>query len=312
MADDFEARLEKAARALRAAEIIELRRRDLKERIDEVAEQVAVLQDRLADERGDVERLESLSFARMLTTLLGSRDDRLAREQAEVDAAAFRLRAVEAQLSGLQKEDAMAKLRERELAGAATLYTAALNEKERHLRDAADDPRQPRLLALAEERGRLHGELRELGEAQTAARAAQSALQAVEEHLARADRSAVAGVMSSRPAVNLTELDLAAGAARRADERLVVLRTELREVGSILRVARTPATPLRRLLMEGWLDSGISEHRIAGWIQRSLNNVRQSVQYVEEVYGQLDERASPLQERLEAIEAGRKGLLTGQ
>ena len=91
------------------------------------------------------------------------------------------------------------------------------------------------MLALAGERGRLHGELTEIAEAQQAAAEATDALKQVRSRLGSAsawsayDTFFGGGAIAS--AVKHSRLDDAADAAARADQCLAVLRTELADVG---------------------------------------------------------------------------------
>ena len=124
--------------------------------------------------------------------------------------------------------------RQTELAGAGRAYTDALAAKERYLTSSAD-PRGARLLALAEERGRLTAELDELHRASDDADAAAHALAEVRDRLGTAagwstfdtylDHSMVAN------AVKHDRIDQAAQAARGADQLLARLRSDVSDLG---------------------------------------------------------------------------------
>src|SRR6266567_1432515 len=171
MSLDIEQRLAAAAEAVRERELTGRHCADLRARTDEVLAEVAALRARYALEHKDVERLEGLSLSRVLASLAGSRDERLAEAQA-------RLAAVRRDLDGAQQ-------RLDGLAGAPAEYAAVLEEKERYL-TASSNPRGRALLALAQERGRLGGEVKEAGEALQAAEAALRALSLAQDSLASA------------------------------------------------------------------------------------------------------------------------------
>jgi hypothetical protein len=235
LVDDIEERLAAAAARLRGHDLAAAQVAELGRRRDALAAEVGTRRTALAAEQRDVERLESLSLTRVLASLNGSRDDRLAREQAEADAARYRVAEAEAQLGAVHGEWEAARARLAGLATAPAAYAAVLEEKERYLRRGAD-PRGRRLLELAEERGRLTAEAREVAEALVAAEAARDALAAVRASLDSAsgwstyDPFLGGGAISS--AIKHSRLDEAARQAAYADRCLLALRTELADVGS--------------------------------------------------------------------------------
>src|SRR5215469_12330281 len=88
---DIEQRLGDAAQAVREREVTVRRCSDLGARQRELETELASLQERYSSEQQDVERLEHLSLTHVLASLAGSRDERLARERAEADAARYRV-----------------------------------------------------------------------------------------------------------------------------------------------------------------------------------------------------------------------------
>jgi chromosome segregation ATPase len=236
VADDLEARLAATAAALREREIVDRRCEDLRERIVGMDGYLAWLRAQHAEELTDVARLEGLSLARVLTSLSGARDDRLARERAEAQAAALRLQDAEGRLVALWREHDAAEIRRRALAWAPAAHIELLDEKEQHLRSAGD-PRLPRICELAEERGRLAGELHELGEALHAAATARRAIVRAQDHLERAHRwmgfQSQTSFTSYRNPMSINLLNDAAAAAAEADRCVIVLRTELADVDGV-------------------------------------------------------------------------------
>lgn len=115
----------------------------------------------------------------------GARIDTLGRERAEADAARYRVVEAEGRLTSLRREQQAAKARLSQLAAAPNTYAGVLDEKERHLSESGD-PRRVRLLELADERGRLTGDMQELSEALQAARIAWHALSQLQDKLGSA------------------------------------------------------------------------------------------------------------------------------
>lgn len=312
VADDIERRLASAAEALREYEVTTARSEDLRGRMDETATHLTALRTRHAEERKDVERLEGLSLTRVLASLRGSRDETLERERAEADAARYRVAEAESRLDALRREQSAAQARLHQLAAAPGDYAAALDAKEHHLRQSGDQ-RRSRLLALAEERGRLTGEIHEATEALRAAHAATEALSRVRETLGSADGWSTfdtfvgGGLLTS--AIKHSRLDEAAQEAARADRSLAVLRTELADVpGAALTAPQLAIGALTRFV-DVWLDNIFTDLAVRDRIEQAQENVGRSTQLVHDVRSRLERRTAQARARLAAIESERHALL---
>lgn len=315
MSDDIEQRLAAAAEASREHELTKRRSEELRIRMNELERSLATLRSRHADEQRDVARLEGLSLTRVLASLRGARDDRLARERAEAEAAGYRLAEARARFHALRREYDTARARLIQLATAPQTYAAVLEEKERHLA-ASGDPRGARLLELADERGRLTGELREVTEAQHAARLARDALAEVRQELDGAsgwstyDTFLGGGAFSS--AMKHSRLDSAAQAAARADRCLAVLRTELADVPSLALTAPQLAVTGLTRFVDVWFDNIFTDLAVRDQIKQAERNVERSMRLVDEIRGRLEQRASRTRGELARIEAERSDLLARQ
>src|SRR6266508_2142894 len=120
--DSIEQRLVAAAKALREYEVTALRCKELEGRIDEMIRLLGVRRSDYANEQEHVDRLESLSLTRLLASLRGVRDDALARERAEADAARYRMAEATARLDAARSEYAAARARLDQLAAAPSAY----------------------------------------------------------------------------------------------------------------------------------------------------------------------------------------------
>ena len=312
MPGDIEETLAAAARAVREYEVIRQYCAALSQRQDEVRAELALLRARYEHEQQDAGRLESLSLTRVLASLRGGREDALARERAEADAARYRVAEAQARLDAVQRELVATRQRQDELAGAPVIY-GGLKLKEQQLSQSGDS-RGRQLLALADERGRLQAELAEVTEAQQAAGAAGQALSAVRERLDSAsawstyDTFFGGGAIAS--AVKHSRLDEAAEAAARADQCLAVLRTELADVGGLGLTAPQLAVGAGTRFVDVWLDNIFSDLAMAGRISQARQNVDRSLEVVGEVGSRLTQRAGQARGRLAAIGAERRDLLT--
>lgn len=313
VADDIEQRLAAAAEALREYDLTAQRNADLRRRMDEMAAQVDALRSRYACEQADVQRLEGHSLTHVLASLRGTREDTLERERAEAEVARYRVAEAESQLAALQREYDAVGARLNQLGTAPDAYARVLDDKEQYLRESGD-PRRVRLLELADERGRLTGETRELAEAIQAARGAWNALSQVQEKLGSAagwgtyDTFFGGGAISS--AIKHSRLDEAAQAAAHADRCLAVLRTELADVaGGGMTAPRLKVDGLTQFV-DVWFDNFFTDLAVQDRIKRAERNVAQSMQLVRELHASLKERTAQVRARLAAIETERRDFLT--
>ncbi|GHJ53789.1 hypothetical protein Nm8I071_30960 [Nonomuraea sp. TT08I-71] len=311
MDEDIDRRLAAAAAAIREHDLAGQRLRELSVRIATARAAVAALRERLDAEQADVERLEGLTLSRVLAAVRGDRDDALARERAEADAARLRLAEAERLLAALRDESARIQARRRRLATAPGEYAAVLDERERLL-TASDDPRRPRLLDLAEQRGRLTAEHREVTEAVRAARNAEGALHHLRELLCRAEDWSTYDVMGGGLVTSMVKheiLDEAAQTAARADRTLAALRTELADLpGPALDPTMRGSGELTRFT-DIWLDNVLTDVVVLRRVERSLDETTRSQGEVAALRRVLELRAAELNARLAAVEAERGELL---
>jgi hypothetical protein len=312
--DDIEERLAAAAGRLREHDLTAARCATVHQRWQSMAAEVGALRAAHAREQRDVDRLEGLSLTRIVASLRGSREDAIERERAEADAARYRLAEAEARLAAVRREDEAAQARLAELASAPRDHAAALDEKERYLR-ASGDGRGARLLALAEERGRLTGETSEAAEALAAARTAWDALSRVQQSLESAsgwstyDTFFGGGAISS--SIKHSRLDDAAHEAAYADECLLALRTELADVGGVAQTAPAMAMDGLTRFVDVWFDNIFTDLAVRGRIRRAQENVERCMRRVQDVAAALEQRTVDIRTRLAAIEAERLEVLVG-
>jgi hypothetical protein len=314
VSDDIEHRLAAAAQAMREREVTSRRQTELCARQRDLETELAALRDQAKAERKDVERLEGMSLGRVLASLAGSRDERLARERAEADAARYRMAEAESRLDAVRGEVSAAEQRLAALESAPRAYAAVLDEKEHYL-TGSGDARSRALLALADERGRLTAELNEADEAIRASEAATAALSDVQEVLRSAsgwstyDTWFGGGMIAS--SIKHDRMDQAAQAAAVADQRLAVLRHELADVaGPGLGTAPQLALGGGIKFADVWFDNFFTDLAVADRISQAQQQVSDSAGAVQMLRGRLTAQAGKTRARLAEIESERRGLLT--
>jgi chromosome segregation ATPase len=313
MSEQIEQLLAAAAQAAREYDLCRQQHDQQGAREKEAAADLAAARLEYAGEEKDVERLEHLSLTRVLASLHGSRDDALAREKAEAEAARYKITQAQQRLNAARAELASLQGRLAQLAGAPQAYADALAAKEQYLTHSAD-PRGARLLALADERGRLVAELNELHRATNDADAAGQALADVQNRLGTAanwstfDTYFDHGMIAN--AIKHDRIDQAAQAADVADQRLAALRTDLAELGGY-----EPTAP--RLEIGGgfkfadiFFNNIFTDLAVGRQIRDAQDNADRSVQQVRALQDQLKDQISAVTGRLNAMDAERQQLLT--
>jgi chromosome segregation ATPase len=313
MSDEIEQRLGAAAQAAREHDLCGRQGAQLRAREQAAAQDLDAARQHYAGEEKDVERLEHLSLARVLAALHGSRDDALAREKAEAEAARYRVAQAQQRLDSVRAELGRLEERQAQLAGAPQEYAAALAAKEQFLTHSAD-PRGARLLALADERGRLTAELGALRRAGDDAGGAARALAEVQDRLGTAaswsafDTWVDHGMVAN--SIKHDRIDQAAQAARAVDQRLAALRTDLADLGGYEPTApRLEVSPGLKFA-DIFFNNLFTDLAVGRQIRDAQDHVGRSVQQVRALQDRLRHQASTVKKRLDRLAAERRQQLT--
>ena len=309
---DIEDRLARLSAVVRERELLERRGVALTERLAALDVELAALREQYAVEQRDVDRLDGLSLTRVLVALRGAREDTLARERAEADAARYRVAEAQGRYEAVLAELSLVEHRLAATAGAPAEYAAVLDEKERALRQAGTGPARW-LTELADERGRVEAELRELTEAEAAAQQAASALVAVRLELRGAagwstyDTFFGGGVIGS--ALKHGRLDAAADKAARADRCLAVLRDELADVGLPPPLSQGMRLGGLTRFADVWFDNVFTDLAVRDQIKTAQESVSYAEQRVAGVRERLAARTTAVRARHGQIARERHDLL---
>ena len=278
-------------------------------------ERVSELNSRLHQEERDVERLEGLTIDSVLARLKGSHADDLERQQAERDAVHYQLAEVQAQLHLVLRERERDDDRLAGHAGAARALDAALAAKETFLHDSGD-PMAAELLAMAEQRGRLVAETREIDEAIRAAHDAVQALWVATERLGSAgswstyDTWLGGGMLGSL--VKHDRLDQAQQAASYAESRLAVLRSDLADVGVGEEVAPELSLDRTTRFVDIWFDNIVTDLAVGQRISKAKETVTSAGAAVNSVAQRLHDRRAVVVALLDELDVRREALLTAR
>lgn len=313
MSDEIEQRLAAAARAAREYELCGQQQTQLRAREKAAAADLDGARQEYAGEEKDVERLEHLSLTRVLAALHGAREDALAREKAQADAARYRVAQAQQRLDAARAELASMDDRLAQLAEAPREYADALAAKEQYLTRSAD-PRGARLLALADERGRIAAELTELRRAGDDADAAAQALADVQDRLGTAanwstfDTYLDHGMIAN--AIKHDRIDQAARAASAADQRLARLRADLHELGGYEPTAPRLEISSGFKFADIFFNNIFTDLAVGRQIRDAQDNVDRSIEQVSALQDRLKDQVRAVNERLSDMDTERRQLLT--
>jgi hypothetical protein len=312
MSDEIEQRLTATAEAARAYDLCQQQHAEQCKREQAAAADLDTARQEYAGDEKDVERLEHMSLTRVLATLHGSRDDALAREKAEAEAARYKVAQAQQSLDSARAAIASLASRLAQLAGAPQAYADALAAKEQYLTHSAD-PRGARLMALADERGRLTAELNELHRASDDAGAAVQALADVQDRLGTAanwstfDTYFDHGMIAN--AIKHDRIDQAAQAADAADQRLAALRTDLSELGGYEPTAPRLEISAGFKFADIFFNNIFTDLAVGRQIRDAQDNADRSVQQVQALQERLKNQIGTVMQRLNAMDAERQQLL---
>jgi hypothetical protein len=309
-AQDADAQLQHAAQVRREAQ-------GLRERLDAAqryAEQTTLrvqeARDRLADENEDVARLESFSWARIVSTLRSARTTDLERETAERDAARYAVADAEARREIAWREVAGIRAQLEGLGDVEQRFADAMAAKERWATEHAPEA-AARLVELATRRGVLAAEDREGREAYAAGVEAGELLRHADQLLASAgswatwDTFGGGGLLTDM--MKYDKLDQVGEVLRRADLALGRFSRELAD----LRIAGVEAVAVDGITrtFDVFFDNIFSDLAVRSRIQQARERVVSAVGAVDRLLGDLSERGRAIGAELEDLDRRREQVL---
>ena len=300
--------MERAAETVREAQGVRTRLDAATSYAQQTAKRVQECRRALRSEERDVDKLEGMSWSRILTSLRGNHATELERQNAERDAARYALADAEAR-DQLARRDVEAL--QSQLAGLGDVdatYAAALSDRE----TTTEDPTlRAELTRISERRGVLAAEDREGREAFAAGQVAREHLQRASGLLSSArswstwDTFGGGGLFTDM--MKYDKLDQVATEVRRADQALRRFAREL----SDLRLAGVEALNLDSMtqVFDVWFDNIFTDLRVRSRIGEAEARVGEALQRVETTMQGLSARGREIAAELAALDVRREELL---
>jgi hypothetical protein len=273
---------------------------------------VDAARERLDEDTRDVERLQSLSWTRILSGVKGDRVTDLERETAERDAARYELAACETRLAAARSDTAALESQLAALGNTDAAFADALSEQERWA-TAHDPATAGRLADLAQRRGALAAEDTEGREAYAAGARAHQLLEEADELLSGAeswstwDTFGGGGLLTDM--MKYDKLDRVADVLREADLALGAYTRELADL-RLGGVGTVGVDGLTRTF-DVFFDNLFTDWAVRSRIQETRRRVGAALGAVAVTQQRLSERGRAIGDERVALDRERETVLRG-
>lgn len=280
---------------------VTLRLEALEAELQEAKQLQAELQRVWLKERRDVERLQGFRFGALLLSLIGKREERLSREEAEMLQAKWQLEEAEDTVQDLLAEREELQRLSRQLSDVDTKIAAVLADKEALIR--AHHPELAAALHELTEREAEEGaNAKELQEAVTAGRRVLGTMERIEQHLQSARNWGIydmlgGGIIST--AIKHSRIDEARSALHAAQADLKRFRSELQDVARDVHLQ----LDMGNLLTFGdyLFDGLVMDWIVQGRIDGALDKARQQSARIRRVVRELEQALDHARNRLDQL-----------
>jgi ATP-dependent Clp protease ATP-binding subunit ClpA len=273
-------------------------------RADEQAlmQRQAVLEEQLAKEGADVDKLETGSVSGAFSKLFGTYEKRLDKERAEWLAAKLKLDEAVRALEETRRRIAEAEAERASLEGSEENYKELYARRTKLLTESGGEAAQ-RITAAIEQIERSRANLREIGEALSAGGYAADCLHAAYDHLSKAEDWGTydmfgGGLIAS--SIKYNHVDDAADAARQAQLAMDRFNSELADI----RIAPLGSVEMSDGLRfaDVFFDGLIVDWMAQRGIEQSLDSVARTSAEVDQALMRLRNMDSSEKERLQKLE----------
>jgi hypothetical protein len=239
MFDELNLRLTQTKERIRSKQKLEAMLTQVQAALRQTEARRSELKGRLANEKADVEKLESLSLTGMFYSMLGTKREHLDKEKQEYLAAKLKYDESVDAVNDLQVERTRIQQELESFESVEQDHTRLIKEKERLLANS-QDPRADRLLEFSEQLADLASDEKELAEAIRAGESALRALRDVQGDLQSAANWGTwdmlgGGILSTM--AKHSKIDSAKQRAHTAQRQLRRFQEELAEAGQRLNVS---------------------------------------------------------------------------
>ena len=306
MLDELNRRLMQTKERLRSKQKLDAMLAQVQTNLRESQYASSQLKERLASEKADVDKLESLSLTGMFYSVLGTKREHLDREKQEYVAAKLKYdESVEA-VTDLQAEANRLRQELEAFPSVGHDYERLIKEKESLLANG-NNPRAKRLLGLSEQLADLKSDQKELTEAIQAGDAASRGLRQVQTALQSAANwgtwDMLGGGMLSTMAKH-SKIDSAKRHAHAAQRQLRRFEEELADAGQRLNVSLEIGGFSK--FADYFFDGLIADWVVQSKIQKASSACSSAMSQVSSSVGECRRRLSETERECEQVERQRR------
>ena len=276
---------------------LEVRRADLEEQLAQCRARRLDARRVLEREQADVDRLEDMGLAYVFHTILGDRQEKLAKERREALAAHLSHQQAVREEADLSARLDEVRARQAALVGVEGRYQAALKEKQALLKELPG-PAARRMEELEQTVTRAESQLREIGEAEQAAQSVLGCLDGAADSLDSAEDWGVfdmfgGGMIST--AIKHDHIDDARDQVSQAQLTLSRLRSELADV----ELTDAPSVSIGEFatFADYFFDGLIADWVVQEGIHDAQDSVLHTRSQVERILRRLDQAAQTQRSR---------------
>ena len=294
---------------LRAKEKLILQRDMLSKELDRKRMKKDSLYKELMKEKGDVEKLEGLSFSAIFLSLIGKKEDRLDKEREEVLVAELRYEESLETIRELDKELREIKNVLRDFSDVRNRYNKLIEEKERLLLKD-DSPQGRRLREILDNINELKLDIKEVDEAIHAGLRAAAALNEMRDHLKSAQDWGVWDVLGGGIFVDMAKhsaIDKANEVSHKVQGLLKSFQKELSDVNEFtdLKVNISGFTTFADFFFDGFFVDWFVQSKI----RNSLDSVDGAISKIDPILRDLRNSRNTLDNALREKEEVIKSIL---
>ncbi|WP_273127244.1 hypothetical protein [Bacillus weihaiensis] len=284
---------------------------DFQRELKGINDRISQLEEEWHLEKGDVEKLESITITNLFATLTGTKDERLSKEKSELLEARHKLD--EARKTKKEIQESMEELYQKldSFSQVEEYHLQLLNEKE-HLIKSGTSPEAFKLFDLSEQEGKRQALKTEMEEAIQEGEQLIATLHQAKASLEKANNwgtwdmlggGMVSGIVKHQHLDEAeTYLHQAQREMRQFQKELLDLRQEVKleiDISSMLRFA------------DFFFDGFIADYMVQGKIQQSLDQVRSESRKAQDIVMSLKEQVRQTEQDLARILKAKRDLVEG-
>jgi len=308
MSQEISTRLSNAIEKRRLRDKLERNLEAAQDELERELTKMRTLENQLAKEKADLDKLERLSLSTLFYTVLGSREEQTEKERQEFLAAQLQYQKAKFLVASLESECDHLNEQLDQLQGIDQEYEALLSEKEEMLR-ASDQDMRRELAEIEGQEANIKAEIRELEEAIQAGKKTFTALKQVGESLESAQGWGVwdilgGGLLST--AIKHDRINQAREAVFEVQAQMGQFKRELADVSKSaeLEVELTAFESFADYFFDGLIIDWIVQSKITNSLEqtrKAQKSIRKAIKELEELKEQANDQARALREKRAAI-----------